>query len=159
MEDNMKAAFVMIAIFVVAGVGCTEAVTTKSSADASRPAPATTDAGYARAEPRTPDSLAQPALVAPRPLTPADGTTLSEFPRKTKVTWEPVLGAAVYKVEVEYQDADSQWHPNGLAAESKSTKHEFEFVGAQPGRWRVWAVDATGQEGPKSEWWTFRYTQ
>src|SRR5262249_10335516 len=87
------------------------------------------------------------------------GGVLNEFLRKTKATWAPVPDAATYKVEVEYQDADSQWHPNSLAAESKSTEREFEFVGAQPGRWRVCAVDASGQEGPKSEWRTFRYSQ
>jgi len=155
----MKAAFVAIAILAGASVGCNDAVTTKSSADASRPVPATNDPVFARAEaPHAPTTVAA-ELVAPRLLTPPDGTTLSEVPRKTKVTWAPVPGAATYKVEVEYQDADSQWHPNGLAAESKSSEHEFEFVGAQPGRWRVWAVDASGEEGPKSDWWTFRYSQ
>ena len=31
------------------------------------------------------------------------------------------------------------------------------FVGAQPGRWRVWAVDKEGREGFKSPWRLFVY--
>ena len=155
----MKAALATIAILTGACVGCNDAVTTKSSADASRPAPGTGDGGFARADARHRDPSPLAELVAPRPLTPPEGTTLSEFPRRTKVTWEPVPGAAVYKVEVEYQEPDMQWHSNGPVAKSMVTEHEFEFVGAQPGRWRVWAEDASGQEGPKSEWRTFRYTQ
>jgi hypothetical protein len=40
----------------------------------------------------------------------------------------------------------------------KGTQYTFEFVGAQPGRWRVWAVDAGGKEGPKTGWWEFTFT-
>jgi hypothetical protein len=41
----------------------------------------------------------------------------------------------------------------------KDTVHTFEHVGAQPGRWRVWAVDAAGTSGPKTGWWQFDYTR
>ena len=37
--------------------------------------------------------------------------------------------------------------------------YTFNFVGAQPGCWRVWAVDEQGHEGPKSPWWEFVYTK
>jgi hypothetical protein len=40
-----------------------------------------------------------------------------------------------------------------------TTEFEFNFVGAQPGRWRVAAVLANGEVGVKSEWRTFRYTR
>jgi len=33
------------------------------------------------------------------------------------------------------------------------------FVGAQPGRWRVQAVDGAGKAGSMSEWREFRYTR
>jgi len=36
---------------------------------------------------------------------------------------------------------------------------EFSFVGAQPGRWRVWAVDKEGREGFKSPWRRYVYNQ
>lgn len=40
-----------------------------------------------------------------------------------------------------------------------ATAYEFNFVGAQPGRWRVWAIDAAGREGFKSRWRSFVYLQ
>lgn len=40
-----------------------------------------------------------------------------------------------------------------------SPGYKFDFVGAQPGRWRVWAVDNEGREGEKSPWRTFTYTK
>ena len=40
-----------------------------------------------------------------------------------------------------------------------NTNYTFVFVGAQPGRWRVWAVDAAGRPGRKSPWWEFRFTR
>jgi hypothetical protein len=30
-------------------------------------------------------------------------------------------------------------------------------VGAQPGRWRVWAVDDDGHQSPKSNWRYFEH--
>jgi hypothetical protein len=38
------------------------------------------------------------------------------------------------------------------------TSYTFDYVGAQPGRWRVWAIDtSTGAQSPKSGWWEFEY--
>ena len=34
----------------------------------------------------------------------------------------------------------------------RGTSYTFNFVGAQPGRWRVWAIDVDESEGPRSEW-------
>jgi hypothetical protein len=41
----------------------------------------------------------------------------------------------------------------------EGTEFTFDFVGAQPGRWRVFPVNAAGQRGMPSEWRTFRYTR
>jgi hypothetical protein len=48
---------------------------------------------------------------------------------------------------------------NPLMTKLNSTSYEFGFAGAQPGRWRVWAVDKDGREGFKSPWRTFVYLQ
>jgi hypothetical protein len=37
--------------------------------------------------------------------------------------------------------------------------YTYDFVGAQPGCWRAWAVDQSGVEGMKSPWWRFEYQQ
>jgi len=162
----MKSGFVAVAILASACVGCSDAAKAKADADAARTAQAKAEAELAEAKAELAkaragnvESPAKSELVAPRPLAPADGSELSEFPRKTTVRWVPVAGAATYKVEVEYEDPDMRWLPNGVVKESKLPEYQFEFVGAQPGRWRVWAVDPSGHDGPKSDWWTFRYTK
>jgi len=38
-----------------------------------------------------------------------------------------------------------------------NTSYEFRFIGAQPGRWRVWGVDKEDREGFKSAWRNFVY--
>jgi hypothetical protein len=58
-------------------------------------------------------------------------------------------------------------HPAGGEAECFTTcasggvcfaNSQSGWFGAQPGRWRVWVSDAGGRLGPKSPWWTFRWT-
>jgi hypothetical protein len=39
------------------------------------------------------------------------------------------------------------------------TSYTFNFVGAQPGRWRVSSVNGGGVAGPPSGWRQFRYTR
>ena len=103
--------------------------------------------------------------IAPIQISPADGSVFDHYPRKTDLIWAEVPNARSYTVEIDFYSPNSGWrnrlHPDSpwLARNITTTSYTFNFVGAQPGRWRVWAVDADGQEGPKSEWWTFRYTR
>ena len=103
-------------------------------------------------------------LPAPIQSSPADRMELSSaWPRRTTtLEWQPVEGAAFYKVEVDFcyglvkslrECVNPQ--PNRLPTIVRGTSYEFLFVGAQPGRWRVWAIDQSGNEGFKSPWWTF----
>jgi hypothetical protein len=103
-------------------------------------------------------------LPAPIQSSPADRMELSAaWPRRTTtLEWQPVEGAAYYKIEVDFcfglvstlrECVDPQ--PSRLPTIVQGTSYEFLFVGAQPGRWRVWAVDKDGIEGFKSPWWTF----
>ncbi|HVG33830.1 MAG TPA: carboxypeptidase-like regulatory domain-containing protein [Pyrinomonadaceae bacterium] len=110
-------------------------------------------------------------LAAPVQLSPAENKVFDFFPRTTKLEWAAVEGAVSYTVEVDYclggergvkecvnpQPFNSRSNPpmSGLT----STSYEFKFIGAQPGRWRVWAVDREGREGFKSPWRTFVYLQ
>lgn len=77
------------------------------------------------------------------------------------------FGAACYTVELDClhccesgrwcADLGRPWKlVRGIPA-VRSPGYKFEFTGAQPGRWRVWAVDREGHEGEKSPWRTFRY--
>jgi hypothetical protein len=109
-------------------------------------------------------------LPAPVQLSPADGTIFDGFPReKLKLEWAAVEGAVTYSVEVDFcrgptkgntDCVDPQPHIlKGMPplTDLVQTSVEFTFIGAQPGRWRVWAVDKEGNPGFKSPWRAFAY--
>jgi hypothetical protein len=89
-------------------------------------------------------------------------------PRTTSLGWKRVSGAASYSMELDCLEccASGKWCSElgrpwkvvrGIPA-VRSPGYKFEFTGAQPVRWRVWAVDHDGREGEKSPWRTFRYS-
>jgi hypothetical protein len=96
-------------------------------------------------------------ISAPNLLSPADGTRFDQYPRTVTLAWERVPGASFYKVEIQFQSG-SNWSALGQVRNTRTPTHTFDFVGAQPGRWRVWAVDGEGKEGPKSRWSGFYFT-
>ena len=106
-------------------------------------------------------------LDAPQLVSPANGTEFDHYPRVTKLEWTPVPGAASYALEIEYCDGlvrkeckdPSPWYGSSVPPTSgiEGTSYQFSFVGAQPGRWRVWAHDAHGWAGKESEWFLFIY--
>ncbi len=104
-----------------------------------------------------------PQLSEPIMLSPAEGAVLDNLPRHTTLRWTTVLGAATYTVKVESCEPsgcqDGTARTLKLATGLTSTSYTFEFVGAGPGRWRVWAVRADGQEGPKPRFRDFRYAR
>jgi hypothetical protein len=107
-----------------------------------------------------------PALAAPKQISPADHSTFSIFPRRTRLDWNPVPGAVKYGVEIDCfhcctsgkwcTDVGRQWK---IETNLTATEYTFDFVGAQPGRWRVWAIGPGGETSPKSGWWEFTYTK
>jgi hypothetical protein len=97
-------------------------------------------------------------LLTPTQLSPADGTTFGHYPRRTTLTWQHVPYAASYTLEIQFEHADT-WYPWKVVSDLKATSHTFNFVGMQPGRWRVWAVGEHGQASAKSDWWEFDYTR
>jgi hypothetical protein len=106
-------------------------------------------------------------LPAPQLLSPADNQVFSIYPRATLLEWKPLEGAVSYAVEIDVcqartrpQCGDPQplFLPgNAPTRNLTTTSYQFNFVGAQPGRWRVWAVDKDGRDGFKSEWRIFVY--
>jgi hypothetical protein len=101
-------------------------------------------------------------LVAPQLLSPADGAVLDIVPRKTLLKWSTVPGAVGYLVQVQYQDPSGDptgpggWRPM-VFRRTPDSAAEFDFVGAQTGRWRVWPIDANGLAGQARGWLSFRY--
>ncbi len=103
---------------------------------------------------------------SPQLLSPPEKAVFSNFPRLTNAAWAPVSNAASYTVEVDcFGCCRPGWwctdcgNPSSLYTGIHATNFTFNFVGAQPGRWRVWAEYANGHEGPRSEWREFRYTK
>lgn len=99
-------------------------------------------------------------LPAPQALSPTDGAVFDIFPRKTALRWSTPPGAVSYLVQVQHEDPTSPtgWRPMVLRRVSDTTI-EFDFVGAQAGRWRVWAIDENGLAGPSTAWMNFRYSR
>ncbi len=116
---------------------------------------------------------AEKRLPAPVQLSPPDDTVFDLFPRTTKLEWNPVEGAAAYAIEVEacwnLPPATGSRLPDDGECINPSpylekfgvldTTFEFIFKGAQPGRWRVWAVAKDHRPGLKSTWRRFIYRQ
>jgi hypothetical protein len=105
-------------------------------------------------------------LGAPEHTSPPDGMSFDHYPRETTLQWKSVDGAASYTVEVDClhccrsgwwcDEFDEVWL---VRSGIQNTEFTFNFVGAQPGRWRVWAVYSNGNESAKSRWSEFEYTQ
>jgi TonB family protein len=102
-------------------------------------------------------------LEAPIQLSPPDGSKFYTFPRRLVMEWSPVPGAARYHVMVDYFEPGGGWNSDRTGGfvhpvlELNTPSYTIDFVGDQPGRWRVWAVDAAGRLGEKSPWRTFTW--
>jgi hypothetical protein len=106
-------------------------------------------------------------LQSPVQLSPEAGARFSHYPRRTKLEWARVEGAVSYTVEVDYCQGSAKYatscvnaqphQVNPVSMPASETTYVFDFVGAQPGRWRVWATDKEGREGFKSPWRLFAY--
>lgn len=117
-------------------------------------------------------SLDSDLLPAPKIVSPVDGAVFwnTPYPRSLTLEWAAVPKAATYTVEVEVCDREPpdggackkatyplvRWRqapPSGI----EGTTYQMTFPGTQPGRWRVWAVDANGRPGAKTPWTVFLY--
>jgi TonB family protein len=112
----------------------------------------------------TPAIVSASALTAPKPTAPADGAALHGFPRTTTLQWTTVPNAVSYGVEIDcfHCCKANQWCTDigGASRIERNLRQPvftFDFVGDQPGRWRVWAIDQFSREGPKSAWSNFTY--
>ncbi len=113
--------------------------------------------GAGAGSPATADGT--PVLLAPAP-----NTVFAVFPRNTNFEWRAVPGATSYTAEIDCLNCCEQgkWCAD-VGRSVKRTVNEprltLEFFGAQPGRFRVWALFAGGREGAKSDWSAFSYTR
>ena len=94
-------------------------------------------------------------LKAPTLLFPVKNHVYNMFPRLMQFSWRSVSGAKQYEIEIEYKSG-TLWSKMKKDKTSGLT-YTTTFIGAQPGRWRVWALDKNGVAGEKSVWQTFRH--
>jgi hypothetical protein len=102
------------------------------------------------------------ATTVPRPslISPEDDKEFDYYPREVTFVWSAVTapGTVTYNIEIQYNGGSwSNWRVvNGLT----STTYTMDnFVGANPGRWRVWATSSTLGDGEKTEWREFEFLQ
>ena len=114
----------------------------------------------------------QSALPAPIPQLPADRAVFALFPRVTTLQWSTVAAAASYGFEIDFCPTNNAFcadesrteifltsaHPTGQPPLT-STTLTIIFVGAQPGRWTVWAIDHEGRMGARSPFQSFVHQQ
>jgi len=105
-------------------------------------------------------------LPAPEIVFPLNGAKLYGFPRTTRIQWSPVPGANYYVIDVEGCDGGELGCGRSFPLEGwrmppaygiTGTNYVFDFLGNQPGRYRIWAVDAEGTPGIKTPWIVFQY--
>jgi hypothetical protein len=103
-------------------------------------------------------TLPTPKLVSP----PADAQ-FYHYPRITTLAWDQVLGATGYVVEWQFSSGDV-WSSSATVTVSGlvNTSYTFEFIGEQPGRWRVTATgpssgDELVNDSAPSAWREFVY--
>jgi hypothetical protein len=107
-------------------------------------------------------------LTTPMQLSPPDGSVFDHpHPRTVTLAWTEVPEATLYHVDLDVcQNPSCAATDPGLIFPWKPPVHNLEgtsvtlvFVGAQPGRWRVWATGEGDRTSPKSGWWEFRFTR
>jgi hypothetical protein len=80
------------------------------------------------------------AMATPILTNPANNEAFDHFPRTITLSWKMVAGAAGYKVEIAYclPDRVTCWdYPPVTITDPLESYYTFDFVGAQPGKWRV----------------------
>jgi hypothetical protein len=120
-------------------------------------------AGCTSDGPAAPTADVTPPPV-PQSLSPAMGTLFTHFPRTTTLVWSAVTDPSApvtYRVHVQFCSSNNPTNcsdrPFDCAGVVTGTTCTFNFVGGQPGRWRVRAVDAVGNESAFGDWSTFEF--
>jgi hypothetical protein len=102
-------------------------------------------------------------ISTPLLKSPAPNEIFHHYPRTVTLAWKPVPEAAGYKVEVQYcQEGVVNCKPylNVTVGQTNEVNayYQFNFVGAQPGRWRVTALGGDSyRNSPASKWRIFDF--
>lgn len=112
------------------------------------------------------DTFVKNIVATPKQISPKNNAVFDHFPRKTVLTWSKVEGAKSYGVEIDCLHCceSGKWCSDvkgkpWKTAVATTERYTFSYVGAQAGKWRVWAIDKNGKISRKSQWRTFKYTK
>ena len=105
----------------------------------------------------------KPQMATPIQTNPVNNEIFGHYPRTITLSWKMVPAAAGYKLEYAFCDATrttcSSYAPITISDPLKSD-YTFDFVGAQPGKWRVTTLAGTGyRNSTASPWHWFTFTQ
>jgi hypothetical protein len=86
-------------------------------------------------------------LETPTLISPVNGQIFSNYPRKTMLTWRAVANATGYVVTVDacrdrQVSSTSIWQSVLPKTIVQATSFTFDFAGASPGRWCVFAINS-----------------
>jgi len=114
-------------------------------------------------------SLGRPS--APKLISPRNQSVFNYYPRSVTFQWTDSEGAKPIRYVFELQFTSEgdftkfgDWKKGGRTwpagqpiTDLVFTEYKIDWVGVQPGRWRVKAVNSYGESG-WSEWYYFRFT-
>jgi hypothetical protein len=102
----------------------------------------------------------KPQLYTPLLTSPADNLVFDHYPRTLTLAWKPVVGAVGYKVERQYCALAGSPCTNYPPVTVTVASLTFNFIGSQPGKWRVTALGGgTYFDSAASSWRNFRFTR
>ncbi len=105
----------------------------------------------------------KPQMATPTQTNPVNNEIFGHYPRTLTLSWKMVPAAAGYKLEIAFCDATrttcSPYPPVTITDPLKSD-YTFDFVGAQPGKWRVTTLGGSlYRDSSASAWRWFSFTQ
>jgi len=100
-------------------------------------------------------------VSTPEMVSPDNNKEFNYYPREVTFVWSSVSAAdtVTYNIEVQWYGGDSWETYLRVESLSSPTYTMDNFVGANPGRWRVWATSSSAGDSSKTDWRYFRFLQ
>ncbi len=103
----------------------------------------------------------KPQMETPILTNPYPNEAFEHYPRQITLSWKMVPAAVGYKIEIAYclSDKVTCWNYTPVTiTDALKSYYTFNFVGAQPGKWRVTALGApTYRDSTPSAWRWFSF--
>jgi len=101
----------------------------------------------------------KPQMSTPILVSPVNNTTFDHYPRTMTLAWRRVPAAVGYKVEIKYCQPDGVTCSDYAPVTVTNAYYTFNFVGGQPGKWRVTTLGgSTYLDSVPSTWRTFKFS-